>query len=225
MSPQEQSGQPPGPNAKLRATILAGVGVVLAAPFLSDGAAYLEGRHLQPFLAADVWLMLAWAFVGCGTFIVMVTSRSWLPPVRQRYRLLLAFGLLCGGPVYFFLMSRPPAAPYLRGLADAARRRVDLTVLQRWAVETLRQSPDASRGAPDWSTAPADARSFLEQSRTSPVVGVALIRTNEQGRLFIELAAGSRRLLVGGTNLAHTTDPYWNCELRPGIYLQHRLRP
>lgn len=229
MSLPPKSERPLSPNTAFRVIVLAGISVVLAAPFLSDCAAYLEGRHAVPFLTVDVWLMLIWSVVGCGTFVVILTARSLFEPSRRHYRFLLAFGLLGLGPVYFFLVGHPPAAMYLRGMAVSAREQLNLDGLQEWAMTTLQEAPSALKpssdnptphAALDWSRLPEDARAYLGGASRR-----AYFESDPQGQIYVAAYGSAGRILAAGTrNLVLPTNAYWSCRLIPGVFLEHRVR-
>lgn len=230
MSLPPKSEQPLTPNTAVRVIVLAGMAVVLAAPFLSDWAAYLEGRRALPFLAVDVWLMLIWSIVGCGTFVVILTSHSLFEPGRRKYRFLLAFGLLGLGPVYFFLTSHPPAEMYLRGMAAAAKAQVNVESLQKWAVTTVQEAPSALKPSSDnsiphapldWSKVPADVRQFLGGTKPR-----AFYESNSEGQIYVAAYGSEARVLAAGArDLTLATNAYWSCRLIPGVFLEHRVRP
>lgn len=230
MSLPPKSEPPPRATTAVRAVVLAGVAMALAAPFLSDWAAYREGRRAMPFLAVDVWLILIWSLVGCGTFLVILTSRSLFAPSRRKYRFLLGFSLLGLGPVYFFLVGHPPAAMYLRGMAASAREQVDLDGLQKWAVTTLQEAPGGLKPSSDnsipkapldWNRLPEDARTFLGGSDPR-----ACFESDPAGQLYVAAYGSAGRVLEAGSwALSLATNAYWSCQLAPGVYLEHRIKP
>lgn len=171
---------------------------------------------------------MALALVGLVAFILTLASTTLFSPAKRARRYALAFGLLIGGPVWFFTFQQPATTLELHGIADAARAHVNLPNLQNWAIQVLESAPATPTNSTgvdkplhvDWELAPADARQFLGAS------GTAEILQTRAGLRYVRLERSPRSFAVGKPDfrLEHVY-PFWTEELAPGIYLQLYIRP
>jgi len=210
--------------------VLLGLIVLVLAPFVGNWFAFFEGERRLPVLSVTLYLDLLLALAGIGVMVMLLTSKSILPPSWAKLRFLFAGLLIFGGPIYYFTFTKPAAELHLQGLARSANREIDLKALQNWAAAVIRGDPVKSinpgTSTPlDWNEVPADARSFLEKNSQESVPRRAIVRSSDNGQKSVELEVRPRRLFVGATNLPHQGDPFWNCELASGIYLQNYIRP
>ena len=220
--------EPPLLNKKIRSIVLIGALLIFASPFIDEWAAYLEGKELKPFLDYEINLDLLWFVLVLCLFFIALVSRSLLGRIPIMLRILIAFGILVGSPIYYFTISNhfceAPATMYLRGMADAAKNKVNLVALQTWAAETIREQPPTmltnsvqNPAKLDWNNLPSDARAFLGGSNNW-----ALLTSKPDGQNYIEASGLNDKVLV--LAVPDSTNELWECKLAPGVYLEHRIR-
>ena len=217
----------------VRVVFWLGVLLILASPFIDGVAAYQEGRHGQSFLGWQMDLDLLWLVIVLCLFVTAIVS-SLLLGQRSRniwFRLLLAFLIVFGSPVYFFTatiyLCEPPITLYGRGYTATVRKEVNLVELQKWATQVLRQAPPSenSRQA-DWNRLPpmpANARTFFNvTTNTYAFFDFADEERRNRSNFSFFTIAGVLRL--GDTNFILPTNDFPNCEIAPGIYLSQGYR-
>jgi hypothetical protein len=213
-------------NTKTKIGICIGVLIAFAAPFVQNLITYLEGREIFSFETGSFSFLICMIVGSTSGMIILLWS--FFDKTQRKLRLLFGFLLFFGSPVFFWIFIQPAAKLELRGLADEAKSKINLVVLQSWAVQTLSErhslvstnsTYDPAQTSLDWNRVPADARAFIGTN------GAAFIEVWPDGRTNVLLNAEPKALRIGTTNFMFSTDEFWNYKLAPGIYLGHDIRP